>query len=338
MRAITAYKIKTTDMGNVEMVLSEIKGAIEKVYQKQINTLLAREIERYVDEISIRLIPRPENMTIEQAAVQSLQRKIYLAENQNLANGYNFRVTFNILSYEGSTYLKCNAANMSFEKQVLRIHDLLPVHLTDAPNDQNLELWSSIQEKYADGTTMGISLVSGLGLKFSYDNCTFQSVEERAMRQAQHRLMNELLNEYTGGQQIRPEELMHLIEIVENDIRTSAVVQERLARLTSDVQKILPQITKEMCCPVAEAPAQAVLPANTSEQEQPTEDNSCTCEEEPAPDNGQHEADTDISSNEEVEMPTEEMESCEKTEPEIQKVEPSEAEKDAEKDNQPEQN
>ena len=244
MRTITAFKIRTTNLSNIELVLHEMKEAIRKDYQKHLNKLLALEAENLSDAITFGIIQRPE-ISIESAAIQALKQKIYIAEAQRFDTEYNLSVFVQVLTIVNETIFKITSANEIFVKRMNRIKDLIPVHLFNDKEDEKLNaFWGEIMDKYKDDASiLNVQLMSGLSLAFDIEKCHFASREERAGRAARHRIMNRLLHQYAGGGEIRPEYLMDFVDAALLRISNDPGISGEMDILKNDALRSLVNIT-----------------------------------------------------------------------------------------------
>lgn len=238
------YKLKGQDITTIEIRLREIKKAVNKRANSEYKKLLTQEIQTLVDHIALNEIQRPDNISLFDLAQNELNNKIAFASAKNLPIEYNLETSVHILFYKGDTYIKFNAGNNIYKKDLAGLHDI--EEFPCEANGESEKVWSEIMKQYTDGfTPMGIRLFDGTQ-PIKPEHLKFESPAKRAKAIARHRLTNRYLSMYTGGQQIPNYKVMDYIDLALNALVEIPDSINEMRRMEAELCGILPEITTDL--------------------------------------------------------------------------------------------
>lgn len=238
------YKIKGQQLPTIELRLRDIQKAVQKKANSEYKKLLAVEIQNLIDHIALNEVARPENDTLFDTGVKVLNQKISYASGQNLPTEYNFEVSVNVMFHDGDTYVKFNAANNIYKKELSAIPDIEEFSCP-AEGDKK-DIWLEIMRQYTDWVPpFGVRLFGGFDA-VNPEHLKFLSPAKRARTIARHRLTNRYLSMYSGNQQIPNYMLMDYMDSALNALTTISESKEELQRMETELRAILPIITTDL--------------------------------------------------------------------------------------------
>lgn len=246
---IKGFKIPTTDMQVIEDALNELqKKAINRgrsLYAK----LLSVEIETVVDDISLNVIKRPDNMSIYDYAKSELDRKIAWATANNAITVYNFNVTAAVFIYQSNTYIKLGVRNKTLEKEIRHLSNAEDFNVFDSESNENKEIeavWNEIAKIYTNGYNPLVRTLYPCGpIEAEWENIKkkFSSREERANVRVRHRITANVLNLIGMGQQIPSHKLFPYIDEA-LEMLSNPNVQEDCEQLKIQILPCIVNITE----------------------------------------------------------------------------------------------
>lgn len=238
------YKINGQQITTVEMRLRDIQKAIIKKANKEYQKLLAAEIQNLVDHIALNEIARPTTESLFEVGNHILNQKVAYASGQNLPTEHNFETSVNVMFYEGDTYVKFNAANNIYKKELSELQDI--EDFPCPPSGDNEKVWVEIMKKYTDWLPpLGIRLFNAFD-PVKPEHLKFASPAKRAKATARHRLTNRYLSMYSGNQQIQNYMLMDYMDCALNALTSIPGSQAELQRMETELRSILPVITTDL--------------------------------------------------------------------------------------------
>lgn len=239
---IDGFRMKTGSLEEIEGVISAAEGKVRGIAEKTYGRLLGKETAFLCDCIALGAVQRTEETIFEQA-VASLGRQIEAAGASGLEGEKNFRVFAQFMPFEGAVYVKLLAGNPAYRKAFTPLEDV-SVSEAEAKNEQNgkTALWIRLHQQYADRAVLTANL--------SYvpepdrSKIVYPSVRERSQTMARDAVMNRLLRQACGGQDIPPYLLMRKVEEAAGLLlqdSTKAMLEEEERRL----KKILLPLDKD---------------------------------------------------------------------------------------------
>lgn len=218
---ITGYRIKSTDLSEIEKEIQKVRTRINNIAQKKYQKLVGKEAAFLSDMISTNNIYNDTGGTVFDGAVNSVDNKISNAAAASLSSEYNFHIHAHLLAYEGYTYMKVICKNERF-LSAFKVGNIEPFHLSKE-EDMDIEnakrkIWLKLHSLYADfdPPVVDLSPVFDRGaLELSYP-----PVDERCRQTAKDAVCNEYLAKISGGGQIPPYLLMPYIHMAEAMLET----------------------------------------------------------------------------------------------------------------------
>lgn len=191
------YKIESTDLGAVETALNEIQKKVELKAKRLYGELLAKEIELFVDDIALSVLPRPTDRPIYDCCVNELNNKISWATSKNVITIYNLGVQATVFTHKGNSYIKLTIQNERLSKEIKNITGLQQFDLTDACAKTVSDTWNEIMEIYSDANYPLYRQLYPCGsiiVEWNKVSCHFHSPSERMELRLRYTLTGELLN------------------------------------------------------------------------------------------------------------------------------------------------
>lgn len=245
MVIIKGYKAKTTDIQAIESIMTRLQEEVALKGKRLYATLLAQEIETWVDDIALHVIPCPEK-PIYDMAVQALDEKISVATGRGLPIPYNFGVQVAIFTYKGETYFKLNVNNDVLAQTIKVVPELTDFSLQEEElggeeNRRRGMIWSEIMEIYSNGNNPLVKSLYPCGPitpEWVTIASKFHSREQRAQYRIRHQLTSSMLNWIGMGKEIPPHRLMPYMDEALELLGTPTVKAE--------MQKMLPQLLQSI--------------------------------------------------------------------------------------------
>lgn len=246
---IKGFKIPTTDMQVIEETLNTLQEKAIKRGRSLYATLFSTEIETVVDDISLNVIKRPENMSIYNYAKSELDKKIAWATANNAITAYNFAVQAAVFTYKNETYIKLNVQNDKLASEIRHLPDAEDFNVYDTETNQNKEIesvWNEIAKIYSNGHNPLVRQIYPCGpIEAEWDNIKkkFSTREERADVRVRHKITANVLNLIGMGQTIPPHRLFsYLDEALE--MLSNANVQTDCEQLKFQILPCIVNITE----------------------------------------------------------------------------------------------
>ncbi len=236
---ITGYRLKTMNINEIMAQMEDVKRRLKKITNSEYNKLLSEEITFLVDQVSLNNIPRDNEITIFDGAVQNINERISRVETLNISSKYNFRVFAHILPYEDYIYLKVISPNTRLLKafKTLEDYSLSEIECEDSQNAKTI-LWQNLHKMYKNTEPMVISLTQEPTP--DKESLSFQSVKERAGKETRNQILMRLLTEITGGKEIPPIRLMpYFHEVLEQYMNDRSLDVERKQSETKLMQILI---------------------------------------------------------------------------------------------------
>ena len=226
-RIIAGYRVQSTDIGDIETVLAQMRNVVERISNASFKRLLEKQVERIVDEITLGNYVQPNDKTIFQIAFDETIRRARCAELHADPTEYNLAISAQVLygteikkggKTEPCVFIKVNGRGneeqyiKAFNKiKGLYKYDLYDIDEGDSENDIRSKTWQDISSRYSNDMPLGCQLFSYDNLRVSPGNLKFRSVKERAAEIAQETILNHALNMYSCGETIQPHKLMEFM-------------------------------------------------------------------------------------------------------------------------------
>lgn len=191
------YRLNCSDLGSIENALTEIQKKVELKAKRLYAELLAKEIELFVDDITLNILPRPQNSSIYECCVNELNNKISWSSAKNTLTTYNLCVDAAVFLYKGSCYIKLNIPNERLSKEIKNIPNLQSYDMTDVSDKQVSGTWNEIMKIYSEGSSplyRRLHPVGTIEVEWKKISTHFHSPEERMNLRLRYTLTSELLN------------------------------------------------------------------------------------------------------------------------------------------------
>lgn len=252
---IKGYKVKSTDLQQVEDVLAEIQKKAIMRSKHFYAELLADEIEALVDDIALGVINRPADISIYDCAKKELDRRIAWASGNNTVTPYNFAIQAAIFTCRGESYIKLNMNNEAFAKEIKTIQNAEECSVTD-DNSPNAEIWTEISQIYSENNPPMVKQLFPCGpIEVEWERIEkyFHSRDERAELRVRHKITNLLLNLFGSGQEIPNYKLLRYLDEAFMLLGTDTVKAEAERLKTSIAASIINISEKDVkrnptCC------------------------------------------------------------------------------------------
>lgn len=246
MLVIEGYKLEGQDVNAIEMILQDMKNKIDQEAKRKYRELLAREIETILDDIVLNVIPRPENITIYDLAVNELNQRIAYASGVQNITPYNFNVSCHILFKDGNTYFKINSENHLYTKRFKSINGLTDFSLEVSGiegKSKREEEWESLMTMYSKGVSpLGVQLYPDGPMEVKDELLKFRSPKERADERARYTLTSRYLSMFSCEREIPNFRLMQRMDEALNAL-DSDISKEEIITMRTNLMQSLPNIT-----------------------------------------------------------------------------------------------
>ena len=249
MITLTGYKVKTKSLSDIQMILDEMRNRMLAVALKEYHRLLSREAEWIVDRYCTGAIQRPAEPILTVANNILLTRLNYAGLRQNETE-YNLLASASVMLHDTETVITLNSENLIYLKKVDPIKGLIPIHIDDEKNGEEMEkraaIWDELREMHPNGGVLRYPLITMDDFRMDTEKLKFATPQERAKRIVVNNTMNRLISDYACGRQIEPYELMDYVSISSSRLETQEDMQKRIERQISELLPALPNITVSM--------------------------------------------------------------------------------------------
>lgn len=242
---IRGYKTKAKDLIEIENILRKIRSKVLARAEREYKKLLALETENLYDDIALNKIQRPNNISIFEMAVNTLNNRIKNASIKQLMIEYNFNLSVHIFMDGETTYIKVNSNNFIYANDFKSVGEISPYYLTDIEaldkNNLKTKQWNEIMQIYENNAPLGVTLINGndvCNTKTEVSKLKFSSLNERIERQARHEMTTRLINMYADYKQIPATKLMEYTDEALMRLDNEAV-KEEYAGIRSELKKLI---------------------------------------------------------------------------------------------------
>lgn len=258
MREFHGYRIKSTNITEVERTLRAAKMNLAEAAKEEYHRMLSEEVAELVDDVTLGVKPRP-NITILDAAVNILNEQVSNAENIGTGTEFDLRSGVTIIPDKGYTYMLLSVSNQALEPAFAGTEGIEPytvgLGMTDGSDEQDArsKKWERLYKRSESNPSL---LTASLTTMIQVDPklLTFPDKKERASIRARRNLTSRLLNQYACGREIKSDRLMPLLDRALARIltdETSAV----LVQMTEQLMSILVDIDIDLITKDPNAPA-----------------------------------------------------------------------------------
>lgn len=250
MLIIEGYKIETHNLSEIETIVKDVENYVKEKGDKYYKKLLSSEIEKTLDEINLCVIERPNDVSIYQLAKDKLDQKIFYATNRNIATHYNLSVTISMYTYKDNTYIKINRFNQHLFKHIAvdKIVDY-SIYDNEKKSIKN-EVWEGIMEIYNDNNYIPfvkqIYPLSPNNIDVEFEDLKFHNVNKRSSVRARYNVCNKLFSMLSMGQEVKPHELMPLMDEVFDELNNDVIKNELKTTENNARVALVANITKDM--------------------------------------------------------------------------------------------
>lgn len=242
---ITGYRIKSTELIELESKLKQVKNILQKTSSEIYHKQLGEEIAFLCDNIALNILPREfQGKTIFERAVDNVNQMVHIAEITAAPAEYNLQVYVHLMCYDGYTYFKVICPNTKLLKAFkhLEPYSLSEVECQDKRNHKTV-IWQKLHGMYENSEPLSLNLTQHIIP--DREKISFPEKKDRCATLARHNEINHLLNLVSGGQQIQPFMLMRYMDtalemLFQDDVKHS------LSNREMELQKILPDLSGDI--------------------------------------------------------------------------------------------
>lgn len=259
---LKGYLLKDiSNISDVEMILYEMSGIIEKRASIAYGELVRWQVERIVDEIAMNQYKRPEDSSILDIAAGEVRRRMMYSDKRMQCTEFNLSIGTQILigKYEGkpAVYLKVLCPNDIYSKYLKKIPELIPFDINEddlkVKKGQKKEFWDSVEEKYQTDIPLVASLLNYDHISIHPEEFKFRSPSERAADLAKEKVLNQLLSSYACEQEVAPNKLMEYTLQGINRLNYSDI-KELMECEKQNLESFLPEITLDLITKIGSMP------------------------------------------------------------------------------------
>jgi len=217
-RQFLGFRIKSNNIGKVEAILRNAKANLAAAASEEYHRFLSEEVCELVDDIAMNIKPRPANMTILEAATQSLNRSISAAETLTTGTEYDLRSGVSIIPDKGYTYLLLTVWNPALAPAFGQTEGIEPYTVgfgtslgDNEEQDIRAKKWERLfRRTQAEPSLLTATLTSVMQVEPKM--LVFPGKKDRAYVRARRTLTSRLLNQYANGESISSDRLMPLMD------------------------------------------------------------------------------------------------------------------------------
>ncbi len=244
---VTGYILPgITSLNEIEEVLAKIKKKIDKIAKEEYGKLLGEETALLCDNISLNILQRNDNVPLIYVARDKVDEKIKKMNLMGASFKYNFTVYIHVMQYEGDTYFKVTCLNKAFLKafhlSVLKDFSLNESECRDESNHKTI-VWEKLHAVYANSSPLTVNFTPSV--EYDREKVVFPSIKERASMHARHSILNRLLNQLGGGQQIPPYLLMPYMDQALERLTTDSELSFELGQKTIHLGQVFLDLDKQ---------------------------------------------------------------------------------------------
>ena len=241
---VTGYRINTTNMGEIYEKLAKVKDKLRTIANREYHRLLGKEIAFLVDQISTNALQRDENVRIIDAAIDNLNKRIGIAETRNVESEYNMSVFAHVLTDGEYTYLKviCLNDKLLASFKGLEDYSLTEIECQDKRNAKTIK-WNELHKKFVEMEPCAIVLSQNI-IKYDKELIKYPEKMERAETMARHTVLNRILAQISGGEQIPPMRIMEYMEEAVTIYSNSKTLQDEYNEKVTSLLQLMIQIDK----------------------------------------------------------------------------------------------
>ena len=249
MLIIEGYKIETHNLSEIESVIRDVESYVKERCDKYYKKLLSAEIESLLDEITLCIIERPKNISIYQMAKDKLDQKVFYATSRNIATHYNLNVTIVLYTYKDNTYIKVNRFNQHLFKHIA-VDKLVDYSISDKDKKSiKNEVWEGIMSIYSNDYIPFMKQIYPLSpnnIEVKFDELKFHNVAKRSVLRARYNVCNKVFSLLSMGQEVKPYELMPLIDEVFDELNNDIIKNELRTTENNARVSLVSNITEDM--------------------------------------------------------------------------------------------
>ena len=255
---LKGYLLKDiSNISDVEMILYEMSGIIEKRASIAYGELVRWQVERIVDEIAMNQYKRPEDSSILDIAAGEVKRRMMYSDKRMQCTEFNLSIGTQILigKYDGkpAVYLKILCPNDIYSKYLKKIPELIPFDINE--------------EKYQTDIPLVASLLNYDHISIHPEEFKFRSPSERAADLAKEKILNQLLSSYACEQEVAPNKLMEYTLQSINRLNYSDI-KDLLECEKQNLESFLPEIDLDLITKIGSMPAPGNKECSKTENEE----------------------------------------------------------------------
>lgn len=236
----------TTDIRDIDLTLAKVKEKIQSVTNRIYGELLGEEAALICDNLTLNVLQRFDNKPIIEVAKEALDKKLRTATMLGALTKYNLAVYVNVMTYEDDAYLKVTCSNQellkAFHVKELKDCSLSESEHKDQANPKRI-LWETLHGLYNCSNPLSVDISATP--EYKKEKVVFPSVKDRAAACARHTIMNRLLSQLGGGEQVQPYMLMPYIDQALEMLTTNSSISYELGEKTIHLGQILLDLNKE---------------------------------------------------------------------------------------------
>lgn len=229
-----------TDLYDIDNILYKVKKKISQIAEKEYGKLLGEEVALLCDNISLNVLTRNDNNPIINVARANVDKRIRTAGATGSTSRYNMAIYVRVMYLDGNTYIEVNSPNTIFLK-AFKIGELEEFSLSEdeCKDERNKKtiVWQKLHGVYEKMQPLSLNLSAHPD--FIKEKVVFPSIPERAETLARHSVMNRLLNQISGGEQIPPYLLMPYMDIALTQLTSDSGIIRKVKEKALHLGQIL---------------------------------------------------------------------------------------------------
>lgn len=249
MPGFHGYRIKSTNITEVERILRLAKANLAEASKEEYHRMLSEEIAELIDDITLGIKPRPD-IPILDAAVNILNEQVSNAENYGTGTEYDLRSGVTIIPDKGFTYMLLTVSNPALEPAFAGTEgiELYTVGI-GMPGDGKVQdaknkKWERLYKRNEAAPSL---LTASLTTMIQVDTSliVFPDKATRANVRARRNLTSRLLNQYACGREIKSDRLMPLLDRALERILSNET-SDTLSQMSDQLMNVLIDIDLEL--------------------------------------------------------------------------------------------
>lgn len=246
MKDYQGYMIESSNLKEVNMILSQARKRVMEAQKEEFHRLLAEEITTIVDDIALNIVPEQEE--IMKQAETILRQKIGFASYHGYNNEYNFEVRASMIPDKASTYLMLYCPSDYVRDIFAKSNGIIDYSTAcvkeESEQKKRENKWRDLEKEYGENNPLIIKSYLSGEITVDIKLLHFMSPKDRAYIYARHKLMNLRLNMFASGKEIPPSKLMQYMDkVLESMLYENT--EDEIQKIAEAIIPALPKIDFE---------------------------------------------------------------------------------------------